>query len=504
MPEYYARIEAVNLDYSVYDTDNISTIRGGSFMVLDAYKGLEKKVQGITELSKNASEYICTFHAQNQRYAEKTVQKLLKEIPASAKSVATFVSGIIEKTTDETQFHELIETLKFQNRIQQYQKLSFTIPEAVSRATDECELFECELDGLRPATSQVAGGRNVSEEVKIRFQEGRKLKNELYKDLLGKSWKSNFQDLGISAATFTKGPFFSKDLEELSTNPKMGKLSGKIAFIHLDGNRFGKIRAAVSENEKEFKRFQKHIQENIRKPALKAILENAASDPDFKTRKGAIALETLLWGGDEVEWVVPAWQALNVLETFFGQAANNQVFTTSGDQFYLTHAAGVVFCHHNLPILQVREYANRLCDLAKNKVQRDPNNIDDTANVFSFLNMTAFDLIKGDFDKFLKDYHKPAGINNFIIKTKALPRLKQNLISLNRLLPRNKIYELCRVIKSKNLEDVKDVWDRILKLYPSRKHSLEKVIEEFDIIEQSDWPKFLAIADLIEYVKEPS
>jgi len=44
MTEYYLRVEAVNLDYSVYDTYDVGTIRGGSFMLLNAFEGMEQKV----------------------------------------------------------------------------------------------------------------------------------------------------------------------------------------------------------------------------------------------------------------------------------------------------------------------------------------------------------------------------------------------------------------------------------------------------------------------------
>ena len=45
METYYLRIETVNLDNSVYDTYNISTVRGGSFMLHRAFENMEQKLR---------------------------------------------------------------------------------------------------------------------------------------------------------------------------------------------------------------------------------------------------------------------------------------------------------------------------------------------------------------------------------------------------------------------------------------------------------------------------
>ena len=41
MGDYYLRVEAVNLDNFVYDTNDISTISGGSFLLLDTVNRVE-------------------------------------------------------------------------------------------------------------------------------------------------------------------------------------------------------------------------------------------------------------------------------------------------------------------------------------------------------------------------------------------------------------------------------------------------------------------------------
>ncbi|HLO75259.1 MAG TPA: hypothetical protein VK196_02235, partial [Magnetospirillum sp.] len=72
---------------------------------------------------------------------------------------------------------------------------------------------------------------------------------------------------------------------------------------------------------------------------------------------GVKRLETLLWGGDEMVWVVPSWQVWPVLTAFFD--------ATRDWPHGMTHAGGVVVCHHKTPIRQVVALAHDLADRAK-------------------------------------------------------------------------------------------------------------------------------------------
>ena len=111
MPHYYARIEAINLSYSVYDTNDISTIRGGSFMVLNAFRNLEAAENGITVLSSNASEFLCKYSARDEKEANSIFQTLVNKIPAEVKSIASFVGGFCE-VHDTDGFQKTTERLK--------------------------------------------------------------------------------------------------------------------------------------------------------------------------------------------------------------------------------------------------------------------------------------------------------------------------------------------------------------------------------------------------------
>ena len=97
---------------------------------------------------------------------------------------------------------------------------------------------------------------------------------------------------------------YSQDLGELSESAKKGILDGKIAFIYIDGNGFGDIQrgSKTAGVQKQFDENTRHGREKL----LTAILEQIRNNPDWLTDDGKVRIETLLWGGDEIIWVVPS------------------------------------------------------------------------------------------------------------------------------------------------------------------------------------------------------
>lgn len=475
MQNHYLRVEAVNLDYSVYDTHNISVIRGGSSMLLEAVNKL-KNFPGLENVGTGASEGIFKFSASNAQEVKEMEEKVLAQLNADGGHFATFIISTIA-ANEKDGFTRAVERLKSQARWRQYQQPSFVLP----KKTDLDE--ECFLDRVRPAAEPIPIGmkeQNVSAAVKIRHREGRKIRNQLYRHLLG-----------VEKIEFTQ------DLETLSTGTDDGALEGKIAFIHLDGNRFGRIRDKLCQTENDLGKFQTLIQEQLQKPALQQILKEATAPKNsaFRTASGEIRLETLMWGGDEIEWVVPASQAWLVLQTFFKQVAGMKFKGVN-----LTYSAGMVFSHHNLPILQVRKYANQLCDLAKSSLEKDIAKLDETANRFVFLNMTAFDLISRDVEQFLNEFHKPAKAVDFIIAYPEMESLRNSLSNIKRYFPKNKLYEIIDALHSGKSED--EIKKRAFTLIsPSHRQTTETALNELLALRANGW--FL-IADLWPYIGERS
>ena len=61
----------------------------------------------------------------------------------------------------------------------------------------------------------------------------------------------------------------------------------------------------------------------------------------WKDDKGHSGLETLLWGGDEILWVVPAWKGWELARWFFGLKHEVTVLRT-GTEAHLQRGTGVL------------------------------------------------------------------------------------------------------------------------------------------------------------------
>lgn len=490
MQEYYLRVEAVNLDSSVYDTYDISTIRGGSFMLLDAFEGMEQKVaklglkcEEFTDIGSAASVGLYNFKTDSGD-VKSVVESILQVIRQNVEVFATLVYSF--RAVDKKEpFTEALKHLLADCRWKQYQQPSIVLPREKSGEK------ACDLDGLRPAAveDQVGGETKlISPAVKQRKETGRRLRNQIYKELL----ERDTPDL-------TEDPdewLFTRDLETLSLRKDAGKLDGKIAFIYLDGNRFGRIRDAKCSDAGTYREFQEKIRKELRIPALQALLKFARQDENrsFRTDNGKIRLETLLWGGDEIEWVVPAWQALNVLSSFFTvtKPAAFQGIT-------LTHSAGVVFCHHNLPILQIRRYARQLCDMAKEDIPTDIHKIGQDANRFAFINIVSFDYMTGDTGQFMKSYYYPADAKDFVLMADMLPILQQYLPAFKRHFPSTKLHELIEALKNKRYKEVDEIYRKSLSLLSEmQRQAVETAHQNLIGKEYKHW---FWLAELLNYLE---
>jgi hypothetical protein len=94
----------------------------------------------------------------------------------------------------------------------------------------------------------------------------------------------------------------------------------------------------------------------------------------------------LLWGGDEMLFVVPAWKGFELLDLFYKTSEDWQI-TIANKTEPLTHAGGIVFCPHNTPIYKIRELAQQLADGVKNH----PDGLGRKGNYFNYLTLESID-----------------------------------------------------------------------------------------------------------------
>jgi hypothetical protein len=118
---------------------------------------------------------------------------------------------------------------------------------------------------------------------------------------------------------------------------------------------------------------------------LSQMLDLMANDTDWQAAEGRYRIETLMWGGDEILWVVPAWKGWEALSHFYTVSS-----TWKFGDVPLRHSGGLVFCHHHAPIHRITNLAKKLAETAK-AMSRD-------ANLFAYEVLESFDHVGRDLD----------------------------------------------------------------------------------------------------------
>ncbi|MCI5131878.1 MAG: hypothetical protein D3904_10200 [Candidatus Electrothrix sp. EH2] len=428
---WYLRVEGVNLSNFIMDTNDLSTVRGGSLMLLRAMDRVEEVICramcSLDPVTRAIDPELAALQDElhrmdkNRRRSEKNARKRLRkkikimqkdrpslheiyqaagaEIPANGRlwltitkgaswglfqlevteeeagaikecvvntlhrdgyEHATFVVDLLEgKSGGYQQNRDKVQTL---NRWQQMQAPSLAVPEVDPQCSGVCD-----FDKIRPGKEKNWLKNEEKEYISASVNHRRKV---------GRDSKQAFYE----RATNIKGLTFTNEFSQISSKPPEGvnpSLDGKIAFIYIDGNGFGNIQRA-SESPKVQRDFDKGTREG-REEILKEILLRIKDDPDWlwydkEKQINRIRLETLLWGGDEIIWVVPAWRGWWMLKTFYELAENHIQHPTTGEP--LKHAAGLVFCHHKAPIKRIDALARDLADeFAKDGENRSKNMI---------------------------------------------------------------------------------------------------------------------------------
>lgn len=441
MNSYLLRAEAVNLGNFVYDTNKIQPTRGGSFLLLDSVQQLAgKTIAGVIKLEKittGASIGLYRFTADNGVKPEDVADEALKVLNTATGNHATFAVAWVADTGDFK-----TDLLKLQAKVRwcQYQQPTLILPEEKSAKE------ECAYDGLRPGVVKIPTPQgkilSTSDSVSHRKTEGGKLRERIYSRILNKEITCKF----------------TEDIEELAAPNNMGNLDNKIAFIYLDGNKFTKIRNSLCDNSTELTNFSDTV-ETARSKFLAALLAKAEKDKTFKTEDEEIRLETLLWGGDELEIIVPAWKGWDVLHDFFDTMKNvNFIKEAPGEKAPLTHAGGIVFCNCKAPIREIRRMAHELSDMAKDAIKPAFATIEsiktqvshEKHDTFHFLALESFDTVGGKIKPFAQTYFGKTIWQNMRLNKEDMDKLYEAIDIMKKDgFPRNKIFDIVREVKKR-------------------------------------------------------
>lgn len=360
---FLLRFEAVNLANFVFDTQDLSVIRGGGLLMLDSADRLVKQFPQLTRIYTGASTGIVKFHADDTTAAEAMRTDVIDWLHGQDDlRHATFVVDLVPMPQEADDFGLARAQLLAKNHWRQMRQPSLS-PVDLWRGE---AATECAYDLVRPANSEIHGPEgqvDVSASVKSRRAYGRDMKQLFY--------RNNAASGDLS---------FARSFDELTTLRYPGHapedsafplLHHKMAVIYIDGNKFGQIQHDHCPREDQQSDWSNHL-----KKCQRQFLTGFLSDPceaaywnvtgdDGVSR---FRLETLLWGGDEMIFVVPAWHGWTFLQRFFATAQDWQVpdaIEVPETDGRLTHAAAIVFCHHNAPIHRITALARRLADSVK-------------------------------------------------------------------------------------------------------------------------------------------
>lgn len=384
MTEYLLRVEGVNLASFLDDTNDLSTIRGGGLLLLQAVEDVHKNYFNNPDdqvISTGASSGLFRFSAEDG--GEKKRADVANYLCTHGEHRhATFVVDVEELQGDED-FNRAREAVLTKNRLRQMRMPSVAYPKCEGTAVTEV----CTFDAIRPACAQMfdkeGKTKMASQSVVTRREFGvDQKKGDFYRQQLG--------ELGGNLA-FLNVIEFSRHFSDIAGDQTQGNLDNKIAVLYLDGNAFG-AKQTRCNSPLALGNFDRDIKA-LRRQFLHDLLAEMARETP---KDSNVRLETLLWGGDEMMFVVPAWKGWWLTNYFFDQSRSWTIKVGEQEE-ELHHAAGLVFCHHNAPIARIKHLAKDLAELVKNSLGKDKPN----KSACAYLTLESFDSVGLDVASYL-------------------------------------------------------------------------------------------------------
>ena len=441
MKQYLFRTEAVNLWPTVYDTSDISTIRGGGFYLLDRVRSLAQdsdfKENVITEGASTA-----VFEIESDNDPADIRNKMLAYLYDGENAIREMMF-LVEYIENKGKFPELMAKLQGKIRTAQMQTPSIRIfsetlkPKSGTNPETGKQWTYDTLNRTLPAYKQDKLKGPISGFTYSRREQGKTLRKRIYERLL------RDQDVSVEDYGFTD------ELEVLCNDPKQGNLNGKIAFIYIDGNKFGKLQRNFSKEE--LKRYDALL-DGFKKRLLAGIINLAREDKSFM-KDNKIRLETLLWGGDEIKLIVPAWMGWKAALRFYEVA--DEMNMKMGEK-ELTYAMGLVFAHHKNPIRNVSEIAEDMAQTVKDGLSSDQAYQRSHGNRVHYAVLESLETLPKGYGQFAKDFYRVAP-QELSLSPNEMRGLRDFAKSLDASFSRSKIYSVAQAwVSDSDKKDKKD------------------------------------------------
>jgi len=453
MPIHLVRIEAVNLDNFIGDTQDLSTVRGGGLLLLNAPEAVPPQIKN-GKIFVGASTGLFEVDLPAGENTENYCESLRAGIAKDAREEATFVVNCCPRTDDFVRDHAFATA---SNRWRQMRSPSVILPAAGEGP--------CAVDRVRPWTEELLwkGAAYVEEPDKKSKKVSKAVER---RRKYGVEQKFAFYEQRAPELLYRE---FTNDLEQIADYPEAGKLHRKIALIYLDGNGFGSILRSCKDSRTL--RAWSELQVTNQNAVLNWLLSippsqaksewtwsgEVVSNSGAKIHKeNAFRIETLLWGGDEIVWAVPAWTGWWVLQKFFelygriGTGSRREYDPDGSGVRPLTHSAAVVFCHHNAPIHRINALAHKLTEAPKRMIKQGAgtNPKQTPRDYCAYQALESFDHLGEDPDAVRGELVAPLGVGAeaLLLHGEDMGAIHSGIAALKNSLARSRLHDVLALL----------------------------------------------------------
>lgn len=275
----YLHVEGVNFGQTLFDTSDISTIRGASRACEDIVAQFRDQIGEEDVLACGASKLIAK--------TSKTLEDLATGLPENLKRIyrhLSFAQGAGASLSEA------------ETKLRLFQLQNWTVPEALSGSLP-CALSKTQpgVRELRKGPEDVDSPRMISQSVFDRRGHGMKHRHNVAK-----------------STELPPAPDFEMLVKMSATDVPLSARN-KMAVVHADGAGFGAALAKLQA--------AKGAEEGLRVFSSRAqamqttIIKNAVTWAAGWSRN-VLQFEVLLAGGDDLMFVLPAWRLLDFLGRF--------------------------------------------------------------------------------------------------------------------------------------------------------------------------------------------
>lgn len=523
-------VEGINLYANIYDTDQLSVIRGTSFLYKDAIEALEKNFANTLDpISTGASSGLFGVKPTSPTSSATLVEEIQAFLQQD-KNYRLLTFGIAQVTADTLPAAK--EQLLTQLRFNQLQNLTLQADQLGDSPTIPCELEGSRLAPKTKHPQTIQGKvRQLSESVFKRWTYGRKKRHTYYAELVGDALAQRLEhyDFADDINTLCADPSYPLDAQGKPPSFDEArpfiypKLAGKMAVIYIDGNKFGAVQkefiakkvgnnSSIDQEIEAQQNFDQAIKA-LRNQFLADEIARHLTDEEQTTalnplghqahnqQKKILRLETLLWGGDEMLLVMPAWKGMDFLQRFFAFP-----WQLEGVEQPLTHAAGVVFCQAKTPIRIIQALARSLAEDIK-----DGKPYGRTQNAWDYLVLESIDYPTNNSlnDYFKKRYGKVLTKTidekesaTVCSRNQGLPaitdwsatRATLQTVLEERHLPRRKLYHVLQALREQGVATDACTWLDVINLSDEALTSdklCAQTREEYRLFQVSEYQQWL-------------